>query len=279
MSNIQLSPKLTKSDIDNLKKGQCKMTDILRWFDKICRENNLKYWVVGGTLIGTLRHKGWIPWDGDLDVNMMHKDLDKFINIIKDQVPKNLVVILPKDYNTPHCKTVHSKIKDLYSHYYDGGECEGLCLDIFPIEKIIHKQNHVYKTPKRPKTPKASTNYSFTLPTNSIIQYTETYLLKGHNDCWAPICGIPDKSTRKYCDVFPLKELYFEDIKVYVPNKYKEVSKQLWGDYPPPIPHISRRYPHEGKINPNKPTKKMLDKYKARYEGKNQFYPRIIPDK
>ena len=50
---------------------------MLRELDDICRKNNLKYWVTCGTLIGCLRHKGWIPWDSDIDVGMLEKDYKK----------------------------------------------------------------------------------------------------------------------------------------------------------------------------------------------------------
>ncbi len=64
---------LTKDELYAHKKGQKIMTDMLRELDSICRKNNLKYWVTCGTLIGTLRHKGWIPWDADIDVGMLEK--------------------------------------------------------------------------------------------------------------------------------------------------------------------------------------------------------------
>ena len=47
---------------------------MLKMIDKLCRENNLKYWCQGGTLIGAVRHKGWIPFDGDIDISMLEED-------------------------------------------------------------------------------------------------------------------------------------------------------------------------------------------------------------
>ena len=57
---------LSDKDIQGLKEGQRIMTEMLRVFDQICRRHHIRYWCMGGTLIGAIRHKGWIPWDGDL---------------------------------------------------------------------------------------------------------------------------------------------------------------------------------------------------------------------
>jgi hypothetical protein len=88
-----LSPRLSNKDIENLKLGQKKMTNILKVFDNICKKYNLKYWVIGGTFIGTIRHSGWIPWDGDMDIVMMEDDYSKLQNIIKQELPNNMVFI------------------------------------------------------------------------------------------------------------------------------------------------------------------------------------------
>ena len=61
---------MTQVELTNLKKGQRRLTKIFKFFDKVCRENGIKYWLNGGTLIGAVRHKGWIPHDADIDVSM-----------------------------------------------------------------------------------------------------------------------------------------------------------------------------------------------------------------
>src|SRR5690554_3313505 len=53
---------------------QSKLLQMLKWFDGFCRENNLKYYAVGGTLLGAVRHQGFIPWDDDIDVAMPRED-------------------------------------------------------------------------------------------------------------------------------------------------------------------------------------------------------------
>lgn len=67
------------SELRNL---QYKMVDELVFLDKICRENNLKYFLVGGSVLGAVRHKGFIPWDDDADIALLEDDYKKLISIL-----------------------------------------------------------------------------------------------------------------------------------------------------------------------------------------------------
>ena len=75
---------LKELDNDTLKKLQEVELEILEEFDRICKKHNLTYFAVGGTLIGVIRHEGFIPWDDDIDLGMPRKDYDKFIEICEN---------------------------------------------------------------------------------------------------------------------------------------------------------------------------------------------------
>lgn len=73
---------------DSNKKVQDLTINLLKVFIKICEENNLTYYFTGGSLIGVLRHNGFIPWDDDIDVGMPRKDYEKFLEILKINTPE-----------------------------------------------------------------------------------------------------------------------------------------------------------------------------------------------
>ena len=62
---------------DKLREAQLKMLGILEEIDKLCRAHNISYWIEGGTLLGALRHGGFIPWDDDVDISMLRSDYDR----------------------------------------------------------------------------------------------------------------------------------------------------------------------------------------------------------
>lgn len=68
-----------------IKKVQDKILEIMIYIDKICRDNQIHYWIMGGTALGAVRHNGFIPWDDDLDIFMTPEDYYKFKSIIRIQ--------------------------------------------------------------------------------------------------------------------------------------------------------------------------------------------------
>lgn len=111
---------------------------LLEVFREICERHNLRYWLTYGTLIGALRHKGFIPWDDDLDVWMLAEDYKKFIKFAKKDLPDDVYLELPND--NPRMENGLARLRDNYSiglvkhsRRMLLNDHHGISIDIFPL--------------------------------------------------------------------------------------------------------------------------------------------------
>ncbi|WP_289053498.1 LicD family protein [Carboxylicivirga marina] len=123
-----------------LEQTQIVLFEILKVVDAICRNHDIKYWLSGGTLLGAIRHKGFIPWDDDADIAMERKDYEKFIKIINENLPNGLFFQSSK---TDKKRSKWARIRDNYSTINLKSEQnknytyhKGIFLDVFPYDII-----------------------------------------------------------------------------------------------------------------------------------------------
>ncbi len=117
---------------------QTKLMDMLKWFHGFCEENNLRYYAVGGTMLGAMRHKGFIPWDDDIDVGMPRSDYNRLIQLLGDQPQGNYILEAPemcgKCFYYPY-----SKIYDITTTLIENTKYKierGIYIDVFPLDGI-----------------------------------------------------------------------------------------------------------------------------------------------
>ena len=120
-----------------LKKLQENQLEILNEIERICKKNNINFFLVGGTLLGAVRHKGYIPWDDDLDIGMMREDFIKFRNIVANDLDNKYFFDFydtDKDYYLPFAKVRknNTTFNEEISKDYDNHK--GIFVDIFPFE-------------------------------------------------------------------------------------------------------------------------------------------------
>jgi lipopolysaccharide cholinephosphotransferase len=121
----------------NLRTCQLKQLAILEEMDRICRKHDIPYWLDGGTLLGAVRHDGFIPWDDDIDIAMRLEDLNRFIEIAPKELPEHLFLQTP--LSDPESKEPIVKVRDTRSLYIEPGDNfqadyqKGLYVDIFPF--------------------------------------------------------------------------------------------------------------------------------------------------
>ena len=144
-------------DKATLRKVQLVLLDMLKDIDKVCKKHGIQYFLDSGTLIGAIRHKGFIPWDDDLDIGMLREDYEKFNRVAQDELGENYfwqTWETDSDYPIPFGKVrkrgtlyVEKKSNELKEN--------GFFIDILPYDyapedelerkKIKNRQNNLYR--------------------------------------------------------------------------------------------------------------------------------------
>ena len=122
--------------------------ELLIYFDKLCRDNNLTYFLAGGTLLGAVRHKGFIPWDDDIDLAMPRDDFEKLMSL-NDNLDIDYGLLIPSKtygYHLPFAKFVNKNYFN-YRKTYDGKY--GIRMDIFPLDGLGNTKEEAIKNAKK----------------------------------------------------------------------------------------------------------------------------------
>lgn len=126
-----------------MKRAWAAQIEVLEDIDKVCRKYNIHYWADWGTLIGTIRHGGFIPWDDDMDIGMLRKDYDIFNKVAPDELPKGYGLLNFERFHTGnydnHLTRVHNggKIrvdKEFLTKFHGFPYVAGM--DVFPLDFI-----------------------------------------------------------------------------------------------------------------------------------------------
>ena len=122
-----------------LKKLQNVELEILKDFIKLCDKHNIDYFGIAGTGIGAIRHKGFIPWDDDIDIALRRNDYDKFIKVVKEELSDKYTILnAEENENYPLMTTRMMKKGTKFREYaLKDIDCElGIFLDIYSFDNI-----------------------------------------------------------------------------------------------------------------------------------------------
>lgn len=240
---------------------------ILQYFDEFCRKHHLRYSLGEGTLIGAVRHKGFIPWDDDIDVIMLRDDYDKFISIYDGD--KYSLKTMSRVENWRDC---YSRLSDnntsVYWDFAPGISTHGIWIAIFPVDNIPDDDSEWERMRKESKL----------LQMLCCAKYTEAMFKSKKAKFFKPIIKLytgmhsssyfinkAEKIISKYKNV-PTKrrtvlaiwwakypafsseafddyiEMEFEGKKFYVIKGYDEYLRGQYGDYMT-LPPVEQRVP------------------------------------
>ena len=247
------------------------MLEILQEIHKICVENNITYWLEAGTLLGAVRHKGFIPWDDDCDISMPRADYEKFLKVARSKLPKDMFLQTKdtdKEYPLPWAKVRKNDTllvesgetgKENYHH--------GIFVDIFPYDYYKYKWAiklmewcRTFKD-KKNKYPKGSayrvivtiyTNIIMALPVRIVVFIVKFF--KKHkeivccNDGEFFTYAIEGENVRltKKEDIIPTKLVnnVFENKDFFIPNNPDRVLKANFGASYMSLPPVEQRKTH-----------------------------------
>ena len=135
----------------NIKDLQNVELEILLEVDRICKKHGVKYFLVSGTLLGAVRHKGFIPWDDDIDICMPVSDYRKFCKIAQEELGENFFF---QSYETDFYDRWFAKIRKnnttcIEKVYENSRLHQGVWIDIFPLIGVKNNEEWLKKTTKK----------------------------------------------------------------------------------------------------------------------------------
>lgn len=243
-------------------------------FCEVCDILGIKYYLLGGSILGAIRHKGFIPWDDDIDIGLFRKDYELFIEKAQSLLPNYYFV---QNYKTdPECLIGYTKLRDsrttfIETSYKNQNMNHGIFIDIFPLDYYPEKQSEQKILQIKNKTLGYRIYGEFYIPKYSdslliknvikklasiglkILFPNTTNVLKQRDEL---IKTIPkSKFISNYYGAYGEKETVpiewfgegiecsFEDRLVSIPSQYDSYLKQLYNDYWK-LPPLDLREPH-----------------------------------
>lgn len=272
-------------DTQTLKKLQKVELEILKDFMDVCDRHNLRYFGIAGTCIGVLRHKGFIPWDDDIDVAIPREDFEKFLQYAQEELSEKYIVMNGRNNENYPLMTTRLMMKGTKFREYALAHIDcplGIFLDLYPFD-------HLSDDPKkRKKQMRKAWFFSKLLILRSIpkpvlafkgwkakvvhgicavvhygmvvLHISKKWLIDQceeastrHNDEINSeyvdfLCDTtPDMNIYAVKDLYPLQQLDFEDIKMWFPKNMHNNLTNMYGDYMqlPPEEKRKNHYPYE----------------------------------
>lgn len=273
MSAKELTPK-------QFRKMQLAQLDMLIDFDRVCRKHDINYVIFTGTLLGAVRHKGFIPWDDDADIGILREDYEKFKKVSSELNPE--ICYFQNHETDPEYRWEYGKLRRSNTVFVREGqeriECKtGIFVDIFPMDDVpksvigqmiqdfdcfLMRKTLYSEVGKYNSKGFVKMLYELLskIPMSYVYELITKYTAKSNNKtnnkvrCLLfPAMGKLYKRKRK----LPLKERYgmpkewfldrtlmtFEGHDFYVPKKYDDVLRYIYEDYMQ-LPPEDERQPH-----------------------------------
>ena len=250
-----------------------KLIPMIQWFHDFCTANNIRYYAVGGTALGAVRHQGFIPWDDDIDVGVPRKDYNRLIALAKtipDDCPFRIEAPLEKDdFIYPYAKifdtgtTLIENVKKPFKR--------GVFIDVFPLDGIGNNEAECKKTYNKNRKHMALLHAKvfllhkddgFVKRVFYFAVSTFRFLLGGHKHSLKKIINICERKpfddyafAGNLVGAWKKKEIMkkewfgeptlakFETTQIFIPQDYDSYLSHLYGNYMQ-LPPVEKRKSH-----------------------------------
>lgn len=240
---------------------QCRLSTILFAIDDFCKKNKINYYLESGTALGAVRHKGFIPWDDDIDISMDINDFKRFCQLFEAEPPEGLAI--QTHHTDMNYINGYAKVRDLGTRTNEDRinieyKYNGLFVDVFPYEhvnpfclRISHLLLHrpmfklVKSKGKRFGFVSLLLNclYVISLIFDSFMRLLSHVLPTTYSYSYG--CNIYAFKNQFSKDMFaPAKYMEFEGRQLPVPGKVELFLERLYGDYMTLPPVDQRPKPH-----------------------------------
>ncbi|MDD6400319.1 MAG: LicD family protein [Lachnospiraceae bacterium] len=242
MNDITFNPEGSK-----LRKNQKEVFAIFKIFIKILEEYDIQWWLCSGTLLGAARHKGFVPWDDDMDIMVLREDFDKIAKIM-ESYKSDEFIFQTKDSDPDFIggwgkfRRIHGRVssKSKRNQYF---KYAGIGFDIFPIEKCNYFSalwgNRLYTLAQR-----TNDNIKITWLRRLMIKINKIMFFKlifpifkvlgklNVNEEYRNSLGIGWPQHKYYLkDIFPLTKLEFEGEMFPAPGNFDKFLTNIYGDW------------------------------------------------
>ena len=248
------------------------LLDNLKNFDSFCKANNIAYFLMFGTLLGAVRHKGFIPWDDDIDLMIPRADYEKLIKIFNQKNSRYQLVSYEtnNEFTAPLAKVIDTKTLLIQNYGYKEKVELGVYLDLFVLDGLpsdIKQQKKHIKTAYKYIRKWVHANHQFHYKNNSIfkdilrfIYYLPSNIIgyKYYLNKIIDNCKKYNYDESKYVacisyfyrnpyiflkEYFDVEFIDFENIKCPIPREYNKILEIVYGNWRE-LPPIEKRVSH-----------------------------------
>lgn len=241
------------------------LLDMAKEFHRICEKHHIPYYMLGGTMLGAVRHKGFIPWDDDMDFGVPREHYQRLIQALKENLPEQYRML---NIDNSDCLQIYIvKISDSRTYvrekYKENMKDQlGVNIDIFPLDKVKAKgkntlliqcllQIHMYiqlsiqSRPLHKKIIACLLKILFCwLPRKAVINFIDKHLIDGEGEYTANVYGAWGDRETVLTRVMGMPRLYaFEDTQLYGVACSDDYLTSLYGDYMQ-LPPEEKRHLH-----------------------------------